>query len=66
MMPSASNLALMSGELSALAVSADMRRTMSLGAADCVKNNTQVEPSMAGPPDSLMVGSSGAPGTRCD
>ena len=49
MMPRDSNLALMSGELRALVVSADMRRTMSLGTPDGVRNRTQVEPSMAGP-----------------
>jgi len=48
----------------ALAASADIRFTTSLGAAAWVKNNTHVEPSMAGPPASAIVGTSAAPGTR--
>ena len=48
----------------ALAASADMRLTMSLGTLDWVKKSTQVDPSIAGPPASAIVGTSVAPGTR--
>src|ERR1700730_10591493 len=63
-MPMVSKRPLISAEVTALAVSAAIRLTMSFGVPAGARNKTQVEPSIGGPPASAMVGTSAAPATR--
>jgi len=63
-MPSSLKRLEISGDFTASFTALESLSTIAAGVPGGAKNITQLEDSMAGPPDSLMVGTSGALGKR--